>query len=44
MEDKVMKLVLEVSKKEEELNQLDKTIDNLKKEIKQKQEKKKMKI
>ena len=39
-----MKLVLEVSKKEEELNQLDKTIDNLKKEIKQKQEKKKMKI
>ena len=36
MEDKVMKLVLEVSKKEEELNQLDKTIDNLKKEIKAK--------
>ena len=31
-----MELVLEVSKKEEELNQLNKTIDNLKKEIKAK--------
>ena len=29
-----MKLVLEISKKDEELNQLDKTIDNLKREIK----------
>ena len=34
MEDKIMKLVLEVSKKEEELNQLDKTIDDLTREIK----------
>ena len=36
MEDKIMKLVLEISKKDEELNQLNKTIDNLKKEIKSK--------
>ena len=36
MEDKVMKLVLEVSKKDEELNQLNKTIDNLTKELKSK--------
>ena len=36
MEDKVMELVLEVSKKEEELNQLNKTIDDLKKELKAK--------
>ena len=34
MEDKIMKLVLEVSKKEEELNQLNKTIDDLTLEIK----------
>ena len=34
MEDQIMKLVLEVSKKEEELNQLDKTIDDLTREIK----------
>ena len=36
MEDKVMKLVLEISKKDEELNQLNKTIDNLTKELKSK--------
>ena len=29
MEDKVMKLVLEISEKDEELNRLDKTIDDL---------------
>ena len=34
MEDKIMKLVLEILKKEEELNQLDKTIDDLTREIK----------
>ena len=36
MEDKVKNLVLELSKKVEELNQLNKIIDNLKKELKSK--------
>ena len=36
MEDKVINLVLEISKAEEVLNQLNKTIDNLKKELKSK--------
>ena len=36
MEDKVMNLVLEISKEEEEINRLNKTIDNLKKELKSK--------
>lgn len=44
MEDKVMELVLEVSKKEEELNQLNKTIDDLKKELKAKTGEEEMKI
>jgi len=39
-----MELVLEVSKKEEELNQLNKTIDDLKKELKAKTGEEEMKI
>ena len=34
MEDQIMKLVLEVSQKDEELNQLNKKIDDLTREIK----------